>query len=150
MTNNYDEIYDEIYSKICKNMKEYLKTTIESSERVSPLIHEWSVVLENYISGKDLLVTIKGRGYRKVQLSIRFPEDVHSYGLETGRYYQNDHSQHEANPYIVEFCVESKDLKLLGYEDQIESFCRNDESDFENGFSKLIDEILRIHKILNM
>jgi hypothetical protein len=131
-------------------MKEYLKTTITSSERLLPLINAWSLVLENSTSGKThLCITVKGLAFRKVKVYITFKEDLHIYGVETGRYFPNDHFDYEGNPDMMELSIEDKkDEKLLGYDKETKLFKRVD-SDNESGFSTMIDELLRIHQILN-
>jgi hypothetical protein len=150
----YEALCSIVTDKMCTKMLRHLYTSISKSERLSTFFTDDSLVFEN-ASNSDISrcfrMTINGDNDRNIVISIAIASDRMGNIAQYGEVYLNNHTRLCGNPQTLEILIKSSPSDLndeLGYDGDIRSFGRNNCSS-ENGFSELIDEIIRIYRILN-
>lgn len=143
-----------VTDKMCTKMLIFLYTSIKETVRLQSFFENGTLSFEDSNNNniyEFFQMTISDGKDKKVVLSIMV-----SYGrcgniAEDGDTYFNNHTKLTGNPKTIDILIVSADVdieKSLEYNGDIKTFYRNDSID-ENGFNVLIDEIIRIHNIVN-
>ena len=149
-----DNDFSVVTDKMCTKILRFLYTCIERSERLSDFFKNCSLVFvdsSNEDISRSFRMNINGENDRNIVLSIAIASDRMGNRAKYGEIYLNDHNRCYGNPSTLEILILTSPPELdddLGYDGDIKSFKRDRYSN-ESGFSNLIDEIIRIYKIVN-
>ena len=153
----YEAMMNQVSIRMSKKISLLFCSAILETERLDPFLKNGTLSIAGSTTiGEDLVIILRGIDGREVVLSIVMPPNNVGNRAVYGEVYLNKHTRLKGNPSTIEMLVVSPTEELIvlvpgwykEYYATVMTFHRDD-SQIEYGFSRIIDEIIKIYNIIN-